>query len=180
MSGSSVMHMALSSSPFLVLFSYFIYVAHQRPTVLLEALNQKADVTILPLIDMLHTNLLTLICWACLAVYTGLFVRKRRNLMRLYTDEDNVITIIGDVYHEQRRNVCCKLIGRMSYTNLAYVTYKHPEGNFEDGRPRYIQKKIRTYHPYHRENVAILVMKDKPLSGQPKADVERDVASFQR
>ena len=45
---------------------------------------------------------------------------------------------------------------------------------------RFVEKKISTYHPYHRENVAIWVLKGYPLSGQPKSDVERDVASFQR
>ena len=44
---------------------------------------------------------------------------------------------------------------------------------------RFVQKKIRTYHPYHRENVSVLILKDLPLSGQPKTDVERDIASFQ-
>lgn len=99
--------------------------------------------------------------------------------MKRYAEEDNVLTVIGDVYHERPKNYCCKCIGTMSYTDLAYVTYKHPEGNFEDGSARFVQKKIRTYHPYHRENVPILVLKDFPLSGQPKADVERDIASFQ-
>lgn len=180
MTGSSTAHLAISSSPFLFLFSYFFYVAYQRPFVLQEALNNGGeDVTIIPLMDMLHTNLITLVCWCCMAVYTGVFVRKRRNLMKQYMEESNTLTVIGNVYHEKPKNYCIKFFEKFAYTDLAYVTYKHPDGNYEDGRTRFVEKKIRTYHPYHRENVPILVLKDFPFSGQPKADVERDVASFQ-
>ena len=45
---------------------------------------------------------------------------------------------------------------------------------------QYVTKRVRTYHPYHRENVAILLLPNLPLSGQPKADVERDVATYHR
>jgi len=89
------------------------------------------------------------------------------------------IELVGNVYYDRPRGIFCKLIDKCSYTDIAYVTYRHPEGNAEDGSIRYVEKKIRTYHPYHRENVSVLVLKDLPLSGQPKMDVERDVASFQ-
>lgn len=41
-----------------------------------------------------------------------------------------------------------------------------------------VQKRVRTYAAYDRELVAIAILPDYPLSGQPKGDVEVDVASF--
>ena len=46
--------------------------------------------------------------------------------------------------------------------------------------PKLVQKKIRTYHPYHREKVAIMVIPGHPFSGQPLADIERDLSSYER
>ena len=92
---------------------------------------------------------------------------------------ENAIVITGDVYYNRPTGLW-RIVDKCSYTDTAYVTYRHPDGNAEDGSPRFVQKKIRTYHPYHREHVPILVLKDLPLSGQPKPDVERDIASFQR
>jgi len=89
-----------------------------------------------------------------------------------------VKTVIGNVLFDRPRHIW-KIIDRFYYTDLAYVTYKYPFEAPDGMTPKYVEKKIRTYHPYHRENVAILVLDGLPLSGQPKADVERDLASFQ-
>ena len=62
----------------------------------------------------------------------------------------------------------------MHHTDVAYVTYTFPGDN------RIVEKKFRTYYPYHREKVAIAILPEFPLSGQPLADVERDVISYQR
>lgn len=40
-----------------------------------------------------------------------------------------------------------------------------------------IQRKIRTYFPFDREQVAILILPDKPRSGVPRADLEKDLAT---
>jgi len=187
--GSSTCHLIFSTTPFLVLFCYFLYTAYNRPNLLQNAADNDEDVTIIPLMDILHTTLFTLIFWAWFAVYTGIFVSKRRRLMKSYLqqvivgaseEEGGASTeLIGNVYYDRPRGTFWKLINKLSFTDIAYVTYRHPEGNADDGSVRYVEKKIRTYHPYHRENVTILVLKDLPLSGQPKLDIERDVASFQ-
>lgn len=183
--GSSTLHIVISTSPFLVLFSYFLYASYTRPKELYNAAVNGEDVVIIPLVDMLHTTLISLVCWACLAVYTGIYVRRRRRLMKNYAAKnsqdgelENSIVITGDVYYNRPTGLW-RILDKCSYTDTAYVTYRHPDGNAEDGSPRFVQKKIRTYHPYHREHVPILVLKDLPLSGQPKLDVERDIASFQ-
>lgn len=102
--------------------------------------------------------------------------------MKRYVDVaegQGVLRVVGDVCYDRPRGIW-KILDRFCYTDLAYVTYKHPDGNAEDGSVRFVEKRIRTYHPYHREIVSVLVLKDLPLSGQEMKDVERDVASFQR
>jgi len=169
-----------------------LYAAYNRPNLLQNAANnidEEDEISIIPLMDMLHTTLITSTIWVWFAVYTGISVRKRRRLMKSYfananananASQEGAIELVGNVYYDRPRGIFCKLIDKCSYTDIAYVTYRHPEGNAEDGSIRYVEKKIRTYHPYHRENVSVLVLEDLPLSGQPNMDIERDVASFQR
>jgi len=181
---SSTCHLIFSTTPFLALFCYFLYAAYNRPNLLQNAAYYDQDVTVIPLMDILHTTLITLVFWVWFAIYTGVFVRRRRRLMKSYlenaSDGGEAIELVGDVYYDSPSGICCKLIDKFSFADIAYVTYRHPNGKADDGSARYVEKKIRTYYPYHRENVTVLVLKDFPLSGQPKLDVERDVASFQR
>lgn len=237
---SSCIHLIFSTTPFLILFSYFIYAAHSRPAVLLKlqqqeqeqqvdddalAASQNADRSssddgLIPLMDMLQMTLVTLVCWAWFVSYLFIFVPNRRKLMKRYKkpkqlqkeeeDEEDILEIIGDVYYDRPKGILGRIMDKVLHTDLAYVTYKYPiaagtgrgTGRLQqeedhtannnamkrnkgqqtdvDGSIRFVEKKIRTYHPYHRENVAIWVLKGFPLSGQPKADIERDVASFER
>lgn len=220
---TSCIHLMLSTTPFLILFSYFLYAAHERPTVLLKLQQQQqqqddddASVTsrstngdgLIPLMDMLQMALVTLVCWAWFVSYLVIFVPNRRNLMKRYKNNDQqqhqqkkkqheqesdaqVLEVIGDVYYDRPKGILGRVMEKVLHTDLAYVTYKYPgaaaavtrskgQQSGVDGDVRFVEKKIRTYHPYHRENVTICVLKDYPLSGQPKSDIERDVASFQR
>jgi len=107
-----------------------------------------------------------------------------------------VTQVIGDVYYEHPIGCCAKTCNKMHRTDIAYVTYPYPYAcehsssnpnttttittNGDDtSNSMMVQKKIRTYHEYHREKVAVLILPNKPLSGQPLADVERDVLSYQ-
>ncbi len=149
------------------------------------------EVEVIPLSDMLHTMLGMILFYAFLTVYLAFIVKRRRKLMMRYDARDSrgeerigVKTVIGNVLYDRPKHIW-KIIDRFYYTDLAYVTYKYPfesahENDEGERTLKYVEKKIRTYHPYHRENVAILVLDGLPLSGQPKADVERDLASFQR
>lgn len=159
---------------------------------------------LIPLMDYLRTIVGMLMFWSFITVYMAVFVPKRRQLMKRYlkidddgntgtststagdtskTDSGNanglgVKSIIGNVWYDRPRGCFWKMMDKFYYTDLAYVTYKHPEGDQSDQEALYVEKKIRTYHPYHRENVEVLVLDGNPLSGQPRTDVERDVASF--
>lgn len=91
------------------------------------------------------------------------------------------------------RNSCLQLRGWASNgfalrNNYAHVVYdlarvaNHPACTYEDRKGRALEgiitKKVRVYHRYPREQVSILVLPKYPYSGQPKADMEADWASF--
>lgn len=208
MSLTSTVHLFLSTVPFLALFIYFLIAAHNRPYVLLEALknniyyynnnkyyydnNRIEEVSLIPLTDMLIAMLGMLLFFFFLMIYLWFFVKRRRRLMKSYINntttggDGDVQTVIGNVYYDKPKSCLGKIVDSFSYTDLAYVSYTYPPstvvanaGNEQQHNQQYVEKKIRTYHPYHRENVAILILNGMPLSGQPKSDVERDVASFQ-
>ena len=176
---SSVLHLFLSTTPFLVLFLYFLYGALKRPQVMAD-LYENGDVdeeppTLISLDAMLDTFLATLVLWSSLAVYVIVFVKKRRKLMERYTKEGaGVAQVIGDVFYDRPSGCGGRICNNLHHTDIAYVTYPFPKDN------RIVQKKIRTYHQHHREKVTVLVLPGLPLSGQPSADVERDVMSYQR
>jgi hypothetical protein len=176
---SSVLHLFLSTTPFLVLFVYFIISAVRRPQTLAEHYENKDELedplVLLSLDSILDTFLATLVLWSSLTIYVVFFVPKRRKLMETYTREGSGATqVVGDVFYDRPKGCIGRLCNRMHHTDVAYVTYPRPEDN------RVVEKKIRTYHPYHREKVAIIVLPGMPLSGQPLADVERDVMAYQR
>jgi len=155
------------------------------------------------LTDMLVTFLIVFIFWTTMAVYLAIFVPKRRKLMERYT-QTNVISVLGNVLFDYPKTCIGKI--RMKYSNAdyAHVVYDYPlmmnddakhynklENNrHNDSDPHMnnnnlpadtqltVEKYIRTYHPYHRENITILILPDYPLSGQPKADVEKDVSTY--
>ncbi len=97
--------------------------------------------------------------------------------MQSYTCNNDALPgisqVVGDVYYEHPKG-CGKLCNGMNHTDLAYVTYP------DSGSGKFVQKKIRTYHAYHREKVAVVLLPGFPLSGQPLADVERDILCYQR
>lgn len=75
--------------------------------------------------------------------------------------------------------------------NYGYVVYdlervaNHPACDYEARNKGtqlsgIITKKVRVYHRYPREQVSILVLPKYPNSGQPKADMEADWASFSK
>lgn len=195
---SSTLHLLLSSLPFLGLFLYFAYSAYNRPSIILnydDDVNGGNDGTssLIPLSDMLLILLGNMLFWSFLLVYLAFFVRKRRRLVKSYlaglpnrrpsSNEVDVsphdpnttttTTIVGYVLYNRPSTIFGKVWNSFTYTDKAYLVYRYPE---EEGM--FVQKEIRTYHPYHRENVSILLINGEPLSGLPKDDVERDVGSF--
>lgn len=236
---SSVVHLFLSTVPFLILSIYFIYLALIRPEVIAEHYKvdyyendvEDDDPDILISLDsMLDTFLFTLVLWTSLAVYVIFFVSRRRRLMKSFVKKkpinssDNNETevpfqVVGDVFYDHPKNWIAKLLNKMHQTDIAYVTYPFHDANrghndstspanklqenyrqkqifgFKNKKknsysnnnvvdddeydPKLVQKKIRTYHPYHREKVAIVILPGHPFSGQPLADVDRDLSSYE-
>ncbi len=176
-SSLSVTYLFLSTTPLLLVFLYFIHISLQRPQVIAMQYELDDDVDIPPLITLdsiLNTFLSTLVLWTSLYVYLKIFVGKRRSLIQTYASEESGTTrVVGDVYYDQPKG-CSKIINRMNRTDLAYVTYPHMDDD------TFVQKKIRTYHPYHREKVAVVLLPGLPLSGLPLEDINRDLLCYQR
>lgn len=171
---SSVIYLFLSTTPLLAVYSYFIYLSILRPRVLEEQLQNAADMndnSLISLDAIMNTFLSTIVLWSSLAAYLLFFVRRRRQLKQKYLDQDEASIVIGNVFYSRRGG---KIWNKLHHTDIAYVTYPNPNDD------RIVEKKIHTYHPYHRENVSIAILHGFPLSGQPVADVERDMMSYQR
>lgn len=183
-SSSSILYFFLSTTPLLAVYVYFIFLALDRPRVIAEQYehndiddgmdnnaNDANDTNTsnpVSLRTMLNSFLVTFTIWCSLALHLLYFVPRRRSLMQKYVT-DETYRIIGDVFYNNSSREYC---GRQ--TDIAYVTYTIPDDY------RIVEKKVRTYHPYHREKVTIVVLPDFPFSGQPLEDVKRDLNSYQR
>jgi hypothetical protein len=188
-SSSSLLYFSLSTTPLLAVYVYFIFLALNRPRIIAEQYENNDDIdndmdmgmdmdmdmdmdtsTSVPvsLRTMLNSFLATFIIWCSLALHMLFFVPRRRSLMQKYATDD-AYRIIGDVfYNDTSRGYCSR------QADIAYITYTLP------GDHRIVEKKVRTYHPYHREKVTIVVLPDFPFSGQPLEDIKQDLNSYQR
>jgi len=196
----TLIHLVLTTSPFLLLFSYFIYSASQRPNLPIyhlyeindDAVRQQmiqSNDTVIKLSGMLYSFLLTFILWSILTVYLAFFIAKRRRLMERYQQE-GVVSVLGNVLYDRPSGICANLRGKCHNEDYAYVTYQYPSDNNnvynnhtktedEEAPKLVVEKVVRTYFPYHREKITILILPNLPLSGQPKEDIERDVSTYQ-
>lgn len=219
---ASTAHLALSTTPVLILLSYFLYLAHKRPN--LARYNLEDDVDdgqivaayadpLIAMIEMFYVFLSAVVFWVWMFVYLLVFIPKRRKLVQTYLDK-NVKSILGDVSFEKYYSSRFKrLFDSILRSEYAYVTYtlekdmcieeefvdknffeswkfggQIDETNDEEDRPyinadesqnitgAVVQRKIRTFFPFDREKVTILVHKNKPRSGIPRLDVEKDVS----
>mmetsp|Transcript_8319 Transcript_8319/g.12763 ORF Transcript_8319/g.12763 Transcript_8319/m.12763 type:complete len:331 (-) Transcript_8319:84-1076(-) len=176
--GGNLMQLMFSSLPMLGVLIYFLYSATIRPSKPIynipEDVDDDAEIqryidetgSLVPLYQMVHIFLGFFVLWSSLAVYITFFVPKRRRLMESYLNSSEVERVVGDIYYKPTRSRC-------HMTDYAYAVYAHRrrEGCL-------IQKRVRTYQPYTREKVAILVLKGKPYSGQAQDDIDLDVQSY--
>jgi len=161
-----------ATMPFLVLFLYFLYLAAVRPNLRIyqvynddemeEAIRETG--AIIPLTDMMVCMLVFLGLFTMLAVYIGIFVGKRRDLMKSYLSGDSCL---GDVFYEGSNHK----FG--TFSKYAYAMYAHPVHPKE----WLVRKRVRCYQHCTRERVTILLLPYHPFSGQPKADIEMDLAA---
>ena len=99
-SAETAFHLFLTTSPFLLAFSYFIFSASQRPSLPIYHLNEINDdelrqtiemygMPAIPLSHMFISFLLTLILWVVLMVYLKFFIRRRHKLIERYKMGDS-------------------------------------------------------------------------------------------
>lgn len=191
----SILQFLLMTLPLLCVYSYFLYLAIDRPNIA-DPAHPDYTKDRIRLMDILYTYLATLVLFSSLVVYLLWFVNKRRKLSLKY--EREAIVILGNVdYNESHfssgSNSCTNFLGwlangftlRNNYGKLTYNLERvanHPACNYEHRKGKSlvgtITKKVRVYYRYPREQVSILVLPEYPYSGQPKTDMEADWASF--
>jgi hypothetical protein len=170
------MQFLLATIPFLILFSYFLYLAYMRPSLSVYQLDNAAEEeeieqamretgAIIPLMDMVGCFLAFLGLFSMLFVYLAIFVAKRRQLMKSYLESGD--SVLGDVFYEGNSHKCG------TFSEYAHVMYAHPN----HPKQWLVRKRIRIYQAYTRERTTVLILPNYPFSGQPKTDVEMDLAS---
>jgi hypothetical protein len=160
----------------MALFIYFLYLAFMRPSLSVYQLGDGAAEeeieqamrdtgAIIPLMDMMGCFLAFLGLFFLLFVYLAIFVGKRRDLMKSYLESGD--SVLGDVFYESKPHK----FG--TFSKYAHVMYAHPT------RPKQwlVRKRVRIYQTYTRERTTILLLPHYPFSGQPKSDIEMDLAS---
>jgi hypothetical protein len=130
-----------------------------------EALREAG--AIIALSDMMGCFLAFLALFSMLAVYLWLFVPKRRQLMQSFLNDGK--TVIGDIFYEASSSSN----RYASFSKYAFVMYPHPN----EPKKLLVRKRVRCYQHYTRERVTILVLPYHPFSGQPKTDIEMDLAA---
>lgn len=162
--------------PFLALFIYFLWLAAMRPSLGIYQMDDQAQQeeieaaiqesgAIIPLMDMMGCFLAFLGLFSMLAVYIGVFVPLRRKVMKSYLESGD--SVLGDVFYEGTPH------RYGSFSKYAYVMYAHPV----HPKQWLVRKRVRCFQQYTRERVTILLLPYHPFSGQPKSDVEMDLAA---
>jgi hypothetical protein len=162
----------LATMPLLGAMVFFLIRAQQIPS--LPVYNLPAGFTddqwnaaveesglIASLLDILVTFMIFHLLWTIFAVYTIMFIPKRRHLIGRYLAEGELC--LGDVVYDKSSRFCGGL------REYGYAIYAHPN------RQYLIRKRVRVYQSYTRERVAILRLPNRPLSGQCQIDLEIDL-----
>lgn len=157
----------LATLPFLALFIYFLYLAYMRPSLSIYQNDGdwKDTGAIIPLMDMMGCFLAFLGLFSMLFVYLAIFVGKRHQLMKTYLESGD--SVLGDVFYEGKKHK----FG--TFSKYAHVMYAHPT----NAKQWLVRKRVRIYQQYTRERTTILLLPYHPFSGQPKSDIEMDLAA---
>mmetsp|Transcript_1440 Transcript_1440/g.2499 ORF Transcript_1440/g.2499 Transcript_1440/m.2499 type:complete len:355 (+) Transcript_1440:243-1307(+) len=175
----SVLRFGISTLPLLGVLIYFWVKAAQRTSpdynYYDETNDEIQDDFLMSLMDILIVFLCFHVLWTLFATYLLFYIPKRRRFLGRYLSEGE--TTLGDVIVEGTSNLrrCCPRRGYL-YSEYGYAVYPHPDNNKnQDNKHRVVRKKVRVYQPYTRERVTIVRLPNRPLSGQPKMEIELDL-----
>lgn len=170
---SYIFQLVLATTPLLGALTYFLYLTNM----MVSGANENPPN--ISLTEFLLIFLAFFFSWNGLIMYMHVYVRKRRALVRLYLDCGRIVfgdvrydeSLSGDLFKRGKPswwfyNFNCLGLSKNEYADVVYTS--------EFGA---VTKMVRTYQPFYRERVAILVLDGYPKSGLPKRDVEIDVAS---
>jgi hypothetical protein len=159
--------------PLLGVLVYFLVEAARRPNLAIYNLPQnysddqyqqavQESGLVIGLMDMLWIFLVLHAMWTTFAVYIISFIAKRRHLIGRYLAEGELC--LGDVVFDKGVRLC------RGFNEYGYAVYAHPN------QRQLVRKRVRIYQPYTRERIAILILPNRPLSGQCKIDLEIDLS----
>lgn len=170
-SRGSVLHFIFTTTPLVAVLIYFLHEAKIRPSKAIynlgddytdDQLNDALEERLIALYDILTVFLSVHVLWTTYAVYIIVFVAKRRHFIGRYLSEGERVS--GDViFDKSSRNFG-------GFHDYGYTVYAHPT------QRKVIRKRVRVYQRYTREKVTILRLPKRPLSGQPKTDIEIDLS----
>lgn len=168
----SMIRFCLSTTPFVVVLIYFIYTAYHRPYFYSQ---QDADdeEPLMSLMDIMIVFLTFHALWTLFTVYLMFYIPKRRRFLGRYLDEGE--TTLGDVIFDDSSRMhilCC----RLNYQDHGYAIYPHPN----NPHGQIVRKRVRVYQPYTRERTTIVRLPNRPLSGQPKMELEMDLSLMKK
>jgi hypothetical protein len=167
----SLIRFNLATVPFLLVLMYFLYVATQRPYYYSQQ-DEDDDEPLMCLMDVLVIFLSFHVLWTLFLAYLVFYIPKRRRFLGRYLSEGE--TTIGDVIYDESSRLSILGRCRLNYSDYGYAVYPHPD------KMQIVRKRVRVYQPYTRERVAILRLPNRPLSGQPKMEIEMDLSGMKR
>lgn len=164
-----IVRFILSTLPLLGVLFFFLFKAAQRGSDQVSNVgnqNYYPD-DVISLMDMMIVFLCFHVTWTLFTVYVTVFIPKRRHFLGRYLTEGQAS--MGDVIYDKTSRRCCRT------KDYGYAIYPHPTV-----QQRVIRKRVRVYQRFTQERVAILRLPNRPLSGQPKVDIEIDLNRMAR
>jgi hypothetical protein len=133
------------------------------------------DEPLMSLMDMTIVFLCFMVLWTLFVMYLTFYIPRRRHFLGRYLNEGE--TTLGDIIYDDSRSkfLCCPQSRLFRYADYGYAVYSHPLDH-----SKVIRKRVRVYQQYTRERVAIVRLPNRPLSGQPKTEIEMDLTTMKR
>jgi hypothetical protein len=197
-----VAQLCCATLPLFIVLSVFLIVARNRPNhpyYVDEAADgdyyNNSAVTAPPswdLMEMLYVFLAFFLAFVNLLAYLCMYVPKRRQLIQTYSSQGQ--RVLGTVQFDSNSKCCrpacqkhwmvwncsaCFGLWRADYSDLIY-SVKSDSSASGSGEMMQVTKMVRTYRPWIRERIPILVLPGLPRSGLAKDDVDLDIKSQSR